>query len=69
MKYEDSKVKGISKKTLKALEKIALEADYGLELRGGIEGRNNDTEDFPEVSVWGIREMLRKAYELGKAEK
>ena len=69
MKYEDSKVKGISKKTLRALERIAMEADYSLEMRGGIDGRSNDTEDFPEVSVWGIREMLRKAYELGKAEK
>ena len=46
MKYEDSKVKGIGKKTLKALERIALEASYSLEERGGIEGRNNDTEDL-----------------------
>ena len=68
MKYEDSKVKGISKKTLKALEKIALEADYGLQLRGGIEGRNNDTEDFPEVSILAIQAMLEKAYLLGKAD-
>lgn len=55
--------------TDKKLEQIAMAADYVLEQRGGLETRNNDTEDFPEVSVWGIREMLRKAYELGKAEK
>ena len=68
MKYEDSKVKGISKKTLRALERIALEADYGLELRGGIEGRNNDSEDFPEVSIYAIQTMLEKAYLLGKMD-
>lgn len=68
MKYEDSKVKGISRKTLRALEQIAMEADYGLELRGGIEGRNNDSEDFPEVSINAIQAMLEKAYLLGKAD-
>ena len=68
MKYEDSKVKGISKKTLRALEQIAMEADYGLELRGGIEGRYNDSEDFPEVSINAIQAMLEKAYLLGKAD-
>ena len=68
MKYEDSKVKGISKKTLRALEQIAMTADYGLELRGGIEGRNNDSEDFPEVSINAIQAMLEKAYLLGKAD-
>ena len=68
MKYEDSKVKGISRKTLRALEQIAMAADYGLELRGGIEGRNNDSEDFPEVSINAIQAMLEKAYLLGKAD-
>ena len=68
MKYEDGKVKGISKKTLRALERIALEADYGLELRGGIEGRNNDSEDFQEVSILAIQTMLEKAYLLGKMD-
>ena len=68
MKYEDSRVKGISKKTLKALERIALEASYSLEERGGIEGRNNCTEDFPEVSILASQAMLEKAYLLGKAD-
>ena len=68
MKYEDSKVKGISKKTLRTLEQIAMSACYTLEARGGIEGRNNDEEDFPEVSVNAIQEMLEKAYLLGKAD-
>jgi hypothetical protein len=55
--------------TDKKLEQIAMDADFALEQRGGLDTRRNDTEDFIELSVWGIREMLRKAYELGKAEK
>jgi epoxyqueuosine reductase QueG len=39
---------------------------------GGIETletRNSDRLDFHEVSVWAIKEMLQKAYELGKDSK
>ena len=68
MKYKDSKVKGITKKTLKELAKIAMKADYSLELRGGIDGRDNDTEDFPEISIIAIQAMLEQAYLLGKAD-
>ena len=68
MKYEDSKVKGITKRTLRALEQIAMAADYSLELRGGIEERNNNSEVFPEVSINAIQAMLEKAYLLGKAD-
>ncbi len=68
MKYEDSKVKGITKRTLRALEQIAMDADVYLEERGGIEMRSNDTEDFPEVSIFGIQRMLEQAYLLGKAD-
>lgn len=68
MKYEDSKIKGISKKTLRALERIAMEADYSLKIRGGIDGRSNDAEDFPEVSICAIQRMLEQAYLLGKAD-
>lgn len=68
MKYEDSKVKGITKRALRALEQIAMEADYDLEERGGIDGRSNDTEDFPEVSIYAIQTMLEQAYLLGKAD-
>ena len=66
MKYSETKVKGISKKELEALEKIAMNASYSLEMRGGIEGRDNDAEDFPEVSVNAILAMLEKAFLLGK---
>lgn len=68
MRYEDSKVNGISRNTLRKLEQIALAADYGLEVRGGIESRDNDTEDFPEVSIRAIQVMLERAYLLGKAD-
>ena len=50
------------------LEQITMAADYGLELRDGIEGRNKDSEDSPEVSINAIQAMLEKAYLLGKAD-
>ena len=68
MKYEDSKVKGMSKGTLRSLEQIAMSASYTLETRGGIESRNSDDEDFFEVSVNAIQAMLEKAYLLGRAD-
>ena len=65
-------MKKISKKTEKALEKIAISADYTLEYtlecRGGIDTRHNDEEDFPEVSVWALRKMLQQAYLLGRSD-
>lgn len=67
MKYEETKVKGFTKQTLRELEKIALEESPSLEDRGGIDGRNNDSEDFPEVSIYSIQKMLERAYLLGKA--
>ena len=65
MKYEDSKAKGLGRETLKELERIAMKASYTLEERGGIEGRDNDWEDFPEVSIAAIQRMLEEAYRLG----
>ena len=40
----------ISKATLKALEKIAMQESAAIEGRGGLERKWNDTEDFPEVA-------------------
>ena len=68
MKYEDGKVHGISKKTLRALEQIAMKASYSLDCRGGIDGRNNDEEDFPEIGICSLQEMLEQAYLMGKAD-
>ena len=58
----------ISKATQKRLEQIALSCSVYLKDRGGLDTRNNDHDDFPEVSIWSIREMLEKAYLLGKAD-
>lgn len=30
-----------------------------------LEPRHNDEDDFPEVSIWGLAEILRQAYEAG----
>jgi len=49
----------------KQLERIAMEEDYVLEIRGGIDGRDNDQEDFPEISIVALQNMLERAYELG----
>ncbi|MCW6681304.1 hypothetical protein NHG29_00215 [Aerococcaceae bacterium NML160702] len=34
--------------------------------RGDLEKRNSDSEDFLDISVWGLKAMLQEAYELGK---
>ena len=52
----------------KQLEEIAMQESWIIKERGGLDTRNNDTEDFPEIPVWAIRKMLRRAYELGKNE-
>ena len=67
MKYSENKINGISKKELEALEKIAMAASYTLKERGGIDTRNNDEEDFPEIGINSLQTMLEEAYRLGKA--
>lgn len=66
MKYAENKVAGIDSETLQKLEQIAMNACYTLEKRGGIDTRNNDDEDFPEIGINAIQQMLEKAYLLGK---
>lgn len=53
----------------KALEQIAIEESCTIEDRGGLDTRNIDSEDFVEIAVWTIRDMLKRAYELGKASR
>ena len=65
MKYEESKASGLGRQTLRELEQIAMRASYSLEERGGIEGRDSDWEDFPDISVNAIQTMLEEAYRLG----
>ncbi len=50
---------------LKKLEAIARENFPALEGRPDLETRYNDSEDFFEASVWGVKEALRAAFEYG----
>ncbi len=59
----------MNEKIKKALEKIAMEESYAIEVRGGLDARDNDDDDFKEVSVWSLQRMLERAYELGKTSK
>ena len=70
--YSVTKNKGryktMNKKLQKQLEQIAMENSYGVEQRGDLETRNSDEEDFLDISVWSLKEMLKQAYELGKKD-
>lgn len=59
----------MNKNIEKALEKIAMEESYSIEERGGLDSRNNDDEDFMEISVTSLQRMLKRAYELGRNSK
>lgn len=39
-----------------------------LPLRGNLEARNNDDEDFMTVSVWELEAALEEAYRLGLSD-
>lgn len=54
----------MNKKLEKQLEKIAEEQLF----IDTLETRMSDRLDFHDVSVWGVKEALRLAFELGKAE-
>ncbi|OLS02567.1 DUF6900 domain-containing protein [Tissierella creatinophila] len=54
----------MNKKTERKLEEIAKEQLF-IET---LETRMSDGLDFHDVSVWGVKEALRLAFELGKAE-
>lgn len=58
-----------SKNITKELLEIAKKYMTSVEMRGDLDTRGSDTEDFIEVSVWGIEAVLKAAYELGKASK
>lgn len=52
----------------KQLVEIAKKNSYSIEIRGDLECRHNDDEDFIELSVWSIQSMLEEAYELGRKD-
>ena len=49
----------------KALEKIAQETVWV----DTLETRMSDSLDFYDISVWGLKYALQKAYELGRGQK
>lgn len=51
------------------LLEIAKKHFYPVEERGNLETRDNDHEDFFEVSVWSLKAALEEAYKLGKMDK
>lgn len=58
----------MSKQLEKRLYEIASKHSCAVELRGDLETRNSDSEDFLDMSVWSIKQLLREAYELGKRD-
>jgi hypothetical protein len=50
------------------LLEIAKEYFPAVSERGSLETKNNDDEDFFEVSVWALKSALEAAYRLGIKE-
>ena len=55
--------KNITKEEEKALLEIAKRLMAAVDSRGDLEARDNDSEDFIEVPVWGIQKAMEEAYE------
>ncbi len=53
----------------KKVYEIAAKHLIAVEERGGLETRHSDSEDFIEVSVWGLEAALKEAYEAGRNAK
>lgn len=53
----------------KKLLEIAMKRCYSIECRGDLEDHGSDSEDFIEVSVSAIKDIMEQAYELGKSER
>ena len=58
--------KNITKEEEKALLEIAKRLMAAIDSRGDLEARDNDSEDFIEVPVWGIQKAMEEAYLLGR---
>ena len=65
MKYCETKGSGLSREQLKRLEEMAKESSYEIQERGGLDTRNWDREDFPEISITSITRMIERAYKMG----
>lgn len=60
--------KKLTKKQEAQLLVIAKHLMVAVDSRGDLEERGNDSEDFIEVPVWGIKKAMEEAYLLGKEE-
>ena len=58
----------ITKAEEKKIEQLAIKECWIFEERGGLDTRNNDHDDFIDMAVWTIKNLMIKAYELGKSE-
>jgi len=47
---------------------LARETIPALANRADLESQNSDSLDFIETSVWSLDALLKKAYQLGKAD-
>lgn len=47
------------------LLEIAKKHSMAIHERGDLEKRNTDSEDFLDMSVWTLKDMLRDAYRAG----
>lgn len=47
------------------LLEIAKKHSMAIHDRGDLEKRNTDSEDFLDMSVWTLKDMLRDAYRAG----
>ena len=65
MKYCETKGSGLSREQLQRLEEMAKETSYEIQERGGLEVKNWDREDFPEISICSIARMIERAYKMG----
>ena len=59
----------INKTTEKELLKIAKRYSAEVEARGDLKRRYSDSEDFIDISVWVLEQMLQQAFKLGKEAK
>lgn len=58
----------MNKTTANQLLQIAKNHSFEIANRGDLDQRMNDSEDFIEVSVWGLKAMLDEAYKLGQQQ-
>lgn len=58
----------LSKKEYAAILEIAKKNSCLIADRGDLETHSSDDEDFLDMAIWSIKEMLIQAYELGKRQ-